>query len=76
MENKHQEQVNNTNKIMFTYPVKHLKTGNIYTVLLDNVTECTNGREDIKYVVYTNGSMIFCREINEFKAKFTKLAKE
>lgn len=54
--------------------VKHNKTGNIYFVLQENVIECTNGREDKKYVVYKNGSgMIFCREQEEFYQKFTKL---
>lgn len=32
---------------------KHNKTGNKYQVLYAQVIECTNGREDIDYVVYT-----------------------
>lgn len=52
---------------------KHKKTGNIYKVIHAQVIECTNGREDIEYVVYTNGDKIFCREAREFYNKFTKL---
>ena len=53
---------------------KHLKTGNIYTVLARNVCECTNGREDLMYTTYMNQEgMVFCRESNEFSQKFTLL---
>ena len=52
---------------------KHNKTGNIYDVISSQVIECTNGREDIGYVVYTNGNKIFCREAAEFYQKFTRL---
>lgn len=48
----------------------HKKTGNIYHVLNDNVIECTNGREDIRYVVYYREGKTFCREYNEFIKKF------
>lgn len=54
---------------------RHKKTGNIYTVIFDEVTECTNGREDIDYIVYTNGDKIFVRQANEFYTKF-ELVKE
>lgn len=54
------------------YRVKHLKTGNIYTVLAEAV-ECTNGREDLHYIIYTNGDMLFCREKKEFSVKFQKI---
>ena len=53
----------------------HKKTGNIYTVIFDEVIECTNGREDIDYIVYTNGDKIFVRQANEFYTKF-ELVKE
>lgn len=53
--------------------VKHNKTGNIYFVISSQVIECTNGREDINYVVYTNCDKIFCREATEFYQKFTVL---
>ena len=50
---------------------KHIKTGNIYTVLAKNVCECTNGREDLMYTVYMNKEgMVFCREQEEFNQKF------
>lgn len=52
---------------------KHNKTGNKYQVLYAQVIECTNGREDIVYIVYTNGDKIFCREAVEFYQKFTRL---
>lgn len=52
---------------------KHNKTGNKYQLLYAQVIECTNGREEIEYVVYTNGYNIFCREAMEFYQKFTKL---
>lgn len=54
--------------------VKHNKTEKTYIVLNDNLIECTNGREDKKYVLYVNSSgMVFCREREEFYQKFTKL---
>ena len=54
---------------------KHKKTGNIYTVIYDEAIECTNGREDIDYTVYTNGDKIFVRQTNEFYQKFEKIEK-
>lgn len=51
---------------------KHKKTGNKYQIVHAQVIECTNGREDIDYVVYTNGDKIFCREAKEFYQKFEK----
>lgn len=64
--------------------VKHLKTGNEYVVLNEDVIECTNDRADkgITYVVYAKKaadgigidySMIFCREQEEFWRKFKRL---
>ena len=51
----------------------HLKTGNMYDVLLENVIECTNGREGKCYVLYSNDeNMWFCREFEEFHKKFKK----
>ena len=53
---------------------KHKKTGNIYYLIIDDVIECTNGREDKKYVVYVSAhnGMKFCREADEFYQKFEK----
>lgn len=56
-----------------SYLVEHLKTGNIYTVIYDDAIECTNGREERKYVVYTRDNKIFVREAKEFYQKFKKL---
>lgn len=50
--------------------VKHKKTGNYYVMRKDPVIECTNGQEDIKKVLYTNGELWFCREQEEFNQKF------
>lgn len=53
---------------------KHIKTGNIYTVLARNVCECTNGRETLMYTIYMNQEgMVFCREQEEFAKKFMLL---
>lgn len=55
-------------------PARHLKTGNMYFIVADNVLECTNGREDIPYVVYQNSEgMLFCREREQFWQKFEKI---
>lgn len=60
----------NTGCVAYT----HNKTGNTYYLIMDNVIECTNGREEKKYVVYMSAStgMKFCREAEEFYQKFTK----
>ena len=55
----------------------HNKTGNLYAVLETDIIECTNGREEKKYVVYCSATnvvrpKIFCREQEEFYQKFTK----
>ena len=53
----------------------HNKTGNLYTLVQTDIIECTNGREDKKYVVYcstTTPVKVFCREQDEFYQKFTK----
>ena len=51
----------------------HIKTNNVYDVLLENVIECTNGREDTRYVLYCNDkNQWFCREFEEFHKKFKK----
>jgi len=59
---------------------KHKKTGNIYVVLYDEAIECTNGREDIGYTVYTSindvkdmNGKIFVRQTNEFYQKFERI---
>ena len=35
--------------------VTHIKTGKTYFVIKRDVIECTNGREDKKYVIYCDG---------------------
>lgn len=53
---------------------KHNKTGNIYILLNEDIIECTNGREEKKYCLYSNTEgKIFVREHDEFYDKFTKL---
>lgn len=49
---------------------RHKKTGNYYVMYTEPVIECTNGQEDIKKVLYTNGELLFCREQKEFDQKF------
>lgn len=56
----------------FPYIAKHLKTGHLYTVLME-VEECTNGREGKMYTVYTRDNMLFCRDSEEFNKKFNKV---
>lgn len=63
--------MNNDKGICQMLLARHIKTGNIYTVLAKNVCECTNSREDLMYVVYMNKEgMVFCREQEEFNQKF------
>ena len=59
---------------------KHKKTGNLYVVIYDEAIECTNGREDIDYTVYTSidnikdmNGKIFVRQTNEFYKKFERV---
>ena len=54
-------------------PVRHNKTGEIYTVLYTDVIECTNGREELRYVIYAKADKLFCREQKEFWEKFTEI---
>lgn len=53
--------------------VVHLKTGNYYFVLQRDIIECTNGREEKKYVLYYKNGKFFCREQVEFDQKFKTL---
>ena len=59
---------------------KNKKTGNLYVVIYDEAIECTNGREDIDYTVYTSindvkdmNGKIFVRQTNEFYQKFERV---
>ena len=60
-----------SDKFMSSDEVLHNKTGKRYRIVATNVIECTNGREAFDYVVYTDGTMMFCREQMEFWRKFT-----
>lgn len=51
-------------------PVTHKKTGNRYYMLKQNIIECTNGREEKKYVLYYRDGEFFTREQKEFWNKF------
>ena len=53
--------------------VRHIKTGNLYTLIREDVIECTNGREEKMYVVYTRNGKLFCREQQEFWRKFEEV---
>ena len=59
---------------------KNKKTGNLYVIIYDKAIECTNGREDIDYTVYTSinevkdmNDKIFVRQTNEFYQKFERV---
>lgn len=56
-----------------TTKVVHLKTGNEYFVVQRDIIECTNGREEKKYVLYYRDGKFFCREQEEFDQKFKEL---
>ena len=55
---------------------KHLKTGNIYEMLRDDVINCTNANDDQIMVMYKREDLpdlIFVREKNEFYQKFEEI---
>ena len=54
---------------------KNKKTNKIYKIIFDYAIECTNGREDIIYIVYYREGLIFVREYEEFFKKFTQIEK-
>lgn len=57
----------------FPRAAKHIKTGDIYTVLY-TALDATNGREYPQVVVYTkDNTMFFVRDLREFIAKFEVL---
>ncbi len=50
------------------------KNGNLYEVIRKDVINCTNANDDQIMVLYKSlehPEMLFVREINEFKIKFT-----
>ncbi len=52
---------------------KHLKTGNIYEMIRDDVINCTNANDEQIMVLYKNDNYpdkIFVRERSEFYKKF------
>lgn len=55
---------------------KHLKTGNIYEMLRDDVINCTNANDDQIMVMYKRADLpdlIFVREKSEFYQKFEEI---
>lgn len=55
---------------------KHLKTGNIYEMIRDDVINCTNANDEQIMVLYKNDNCpdkIFVREKSEFYNKFSLL---
>lgn len=50
--------------------VIHKKTGHKYWIVNDSAIDCTNVRDGVRCVVYTNGQDIFVRETSEFWEKF------
>lgn len=55
--------------------VIHNKTGNIYTVVCDDISDTTNAvGGDVRMVLYHNAERRpFVREYNEFWEKFTRV---
>lgn len=55
---------------------EHLKTGNTYEVLREDVINCTNTNNDQIMVLYKRPEypdLIFVREKDEFNQKFKKI---
>lgn len=57
-------------EIKFDRRYRNLKTGKTYFVYGDIVRDCTNIRDGVKAVLYTDGASLFVREIVEFMQKF------
>ena len=58
---------------MFSKKCKHLKTGNIYELIRDDVINCTNANSEQIMVMYKNENYpdkVFVREKTEFFEKF------
>lgn len=49
---------------------RNKKNGNIYSVITLDGIDCTNERNGLRVVIYTNGELYFTREYGEFMAKF------
>lgn len=49
---------------------RNKKNGNIYLVLTLDGIDCTNERDGLRVVIYTNGELYFTREYEEFVSKF------
>lgn len=49
---------------------RNKKNGNIYLVITLDGIDCTNERDGLRVVMYTNGELYFTREYGEFMAKF------
>lgn len=55
---------------------KHLKTGNIYTMLRDDIINCTNANDEQIMVLYKRDDkpeLLFVREKEEFYKKFKEI---
>ena len=58
---------------MYSKKFKHLKTGNIYEMLADDIINCTNANSEQIMVLYKSDlhkDKLFVREKNEFYEKF------
>lgn len=57
--------------VVLDVPYRHIKTGKIYYAasrLVINATNTQNGEAEV--IIYTDGQLIFVREVTEFKQKF------
>lgn len=48
----------------------HKKTGNEYSIISEEVINCTNAQDEQQMVLYTRKGMLFVREKEEFEEKF------
>ena len=51
---------------------KHKKTGKIYSIMSCAI-DCTNSRDGLEVVIYTDGNLVFVRELIEFAEKFEEV---
>jgi len=57
--------------------VVHIKTGNVYEILYEDIINATNAQDGQEMIMYKNkDGMIFVREKKEFFEKFRKLVCE
>jgi len=51
----------------------NIKNKTKYTLLSDEVIDCTNSRDGLKLSLYTDGKKLYVRENDEFNLKFEEI---